>query len=149
MSGYRRPDAKRLGAVLAMVAGDGAEAVAAADAGLAASHHGRYVNPDGELVAVCECTIGAAAGLGCALALIPAGGCEDMVAAGRLSDAAGVNLHEVFNMLATLMVDDNTPHLRLDTIAEGPASEPPGEARTAFDVTLKGWGAGRIGFAHR
>lgn len=149
MSGYRTPKVEALNAVLEMIIGDYASAKPAAAPAVAATHRAIYLDRADVTVASCRCDIGAAAGLSCALSMIPPAGCEDMAASGELTAMALSNLNEVMNIFSNLFMDDHSAHLRLRGVDTDVAEEvPAGAADVVFDLELGRYGKGQIAFRH-
>jgi hypothetical protein len=75
-----------------------------------------YVNDDSSPVAASVCDVSFAAFAGSSLSMIPAGGARDAVKSRDLSVDMLNNLNEVMNIIGSLLMDKDTPHLRLETI---------------------------------
>ena len=113
-----------------------------------------YVNDDGEVACVCLCDMHFAAFAGSALSMIPAGTAKEAADEGDPSDTMLENLHEVLNVLARQFVTKDGPHAKLETLyldaedlpleAADMIESPP--AVVAYQVTVKGYGDGRLAF---
>lgn len=133
MSGYRKPDAEGVKAIMRMLFGEDV-AVTPAAAPPPAGPVASFVDPDGRAVAAAQCDVAFGAYAGAALSMIPPAGAEDAVAEGRLSDGMTDNLHEVMNICSKLFMDDQTPHLRLDRMYAA-ADEVPDEVQAVLGGT--------------
>jgi hypothetical protein len=111
-----------------------------------------YVNDTGSPVAASMCDVAFAAFAGSSLSMIPAGGARDAVKSRDLSEDMLNNLNEVMNIISSLFMDKNTPHLRLDTIY-GDAGELPENAlaiantpagRVDYEVDIPRYGKGML-----
>ena len=143
---YVSPTASRLTRTLAMIAGDAAEAAESDAAATTVACSGVFVDDAGTVVASCDCDIATAAALGCALSMIPPGGAEGMVEDGALSAVAASNLYECMNMFSSLLMEDDTDHLRLDRV-ESATPEIAGELHeSAFRLELGRYGGGGLLF---
>ncbi len=80
-----------------------------------------YVNKEGEPKAVCVCDVAFAAYSGGAMTMMPPNTCRDAADDGELSEMLVQNLYEVMNICTRLVIDDETPHLRLTELK--PAAE--------------------------
>ena len=113
-----------------------------------------YIDDQGVPVTACCCDIPFAAYSGAALSMIPPGGAEDAANKGDLTEMMRGNLNEIMNICSRLFITEETPHLKLDALYESPEAMPeaarslvesaPG--RSGFDVSIPGYGAGRIAF---
>lgn len=109
-----------------------------------------YVNDDNSPVATSICDVSFAAFAGSSLSMIPAGGAKDAVKSKDLSDDMLNNLNEVMNIIGSLLMDKDTPHLRLETIykdagevpenALAMASAPAGQVSYEVDIPRYGKG---------
>lgn len=111
-----------------------------------------YVNDDGSPVAASVCDISFAAFAGSSLSMIPAGGARDAVKSKELSEDMLSNLNEVMNIVSSLFMDKDTPHLRLDTIYKD-AGELPENAlavvntpagQVSYEVDIPRYGKGLL-----
>lgn len=112
-----------------------------------------YVDPAGTPVALGLSDIRFAAYSGAALAMIPVAVAAESVKKNKLEENLRENFYEVINILAAVMNASSEAHLKLGELA-GPAQAPeaakaiiakPGK-RVDFDVTVEGFGAGKLGF---
>lgn len=150
MSAYCTPTAAGLDNMLTMVVGEDAESSPSSKTAIEASHHALFKDGDDVVVATCSCNIEAAAGLSCALSMIPPGGAEDMIDEKELTETAKANYYEVMNIFSSLFMDDRSAHLRLTEIGTGapPVELDKGES-VAFTLDLDRYGNdGEIVFRH-
>ena len=113
-----------------------------------------YVADDGAPVAASACDISFAAYAGSSLSLIPAGSAKDAAKTGALSDVMMGNLNEIMNILSRLLMDTNTPHLKLDSLYRDPKQLPDNtsamiarpKGRVDYEVTVPRYGSGRLSF---
>lgn len=146
---YKQPTDDGLNKMLSMIVGDDSSAKSLD--GLNEddmSHHGMFVNSDGELVASCACDLPTAAALGCALSMIPPGGAEGMVEDGELTAMASSNFYEVMNILSSLFMSDSTPHLKLKRVDQGDAEAIASDdiGNSGFTLDLGKYGSGKLLF---
>ncbi|MEE4277755.1 MAG: hypothetical protein V2I82_04715 [Halieaceae bacterium] len=95
-----------------------------------------------------------AAFTGAAMTRIPPGGAEDCADSGELSEPIFDNVHEVFNICSRLLMDADTPHLRLGPLyakaSEVPESEVASITAASRSVTMNvdvpNYGAGNVSF---
>ncbi len=80
-----------------------------------------YVNKEGEPKAVCICDIAFAAYSGGAMTMMPPKSVQNQADDEDLSDMLVQNLYEVMNICTRLIIDDETPHLKLTEVK--PAEE--------------------------
>lgn len=64
-------------------------------------------------VSLIACDLGLSAALGSALALLPAAGAEEAVERRAMTEEMEENLHEIFNVCATMFNGPETPHVKL------------------------------------
>jgi hypothetical protein len=111
-----------------------------------------YVNDEGSPVAASVCDIAFAAFAGSSLSMIPAGGARDSVKSKELSEDMLNNLSEVMNIVSSLFMDKDTPHLRLETIYKD-AGELPENAlavvnapagQVSYEVDIPRYGKGLL-----
>ncbi|HID81297.1 MAG TPA: hypothetical protein EYH06_03325 [Chromatiales bacterium] len=113
-----------------------------------------YVDDEDQPVTVCACDYNFTAFAGAALTKIPKGGAEDAASSGDFSGAILGNLNEVMNICSRLFMNSSTPHLRLDKTYNSPDEIPEGAkqilsssaGRADFDVTIPGYGDGKLAF---
>lgn len=111
-----------------------------------------YIDDEGSPVAISMCDISFAAFAGSSLSMIPAGGARDAVKSKDLSEDMLNNLNEVMNIISSLFMNKDTPHLRLETIypnagelpenALAMASAPVGQAN--YEVEIPRYGRGLL-----
>ncbi|MGA2707353.1 MAG: hypothetical protein ACLQJ0_23470 [Steroidobacteraceae bacterium] len=94
-----------------------------------------YVTDNGAPAALCACDIAFAANSGAALSMLPPNVAKDAARTQQLTDVMLANLREVMNICTRLVLRENTPHLRLDTVC--PASKLPAAA-AAIVAAAKG-----------
>ncbi len=108
-----------------------------------------YVTDSGAPAALCACDVAFAANSGAALSLLPPTVAKDAAKTQQLTDVMVANLREVMNICTRLVLRENTPHLRLDTLC--PAAELPAAAaaivgaakgRIDFEIALGKYGGG-------
>jgi hypothetical protein len=111
-----------------------------------------YTDDKGQVAVVAAMDLPLAAWTGASIGLVPAGGAQDQVEDGELTQAVRDNLYEVLNIFSALFNKPNTPHLKMTTMY------PPGEAppldlgvllkslgmRLDLEVTVAGYGSGKI-----
>ena len=113
-----------------------------------------YINDEGEPVTACCCDIPFAAYSGAALSMIPPGGAEDAASKGDLTEMMRGNLNEIMNICSRLFITEDTPHLKLDALYDSPETLPEAArtmvesaaGRSGFEVSIPGYGAGKIAF---
>ncbi|MEM6708450.1 MAG: hypothetical protein AAF648_06665 [Pseudomonadota bacterium] len=147
MPTFKLPTEDALAKILEMVAPNSSAASTAADAG-SLVYAAEFEDDEGQLVSLCLADIAAAAGLGCALSMIPPGGAEDMRSEG-LSEIAEANLYEVMNMLSTVYMTESTPHLKLTKLVK--IEDCPAANEDRFEVgdwslDLGAYGTGTLSF---
>jgi hypothetical protein len=152
MTDYILPDAKSVQQILAAMYGD--ELVVDVDdsAPLAGRHVATYVGDADSIVALCACEDRFVAYSGAALTMIPANVADEMVEQKDLSAVILENFHEVMNICSRLLMDDNSPHLRLEkTLLPGEAdaamSKVTQESRAVnLKVAIPEYGHGHMSF---
>ena len=111
-----------------------------------------YVDPDLAVNAVCLMDLAASAFTAGALALLPAGGCQDAVEEdGELTSLLVEALHEVVNVLAALLNTPGAPHSKLHKLY-APGDDLPldvesmlaGFNRLDLAVEVQGYGKGAL-----
>jgi hypothetical protein len=110
---------------------------------------GVYIADDGSPSALCACDLALAANSGAALSMLPPNVAKDAVKSKELTDVMLANLGEVMNICTRLMIQDNTPHLRLQQVCKANALPAPAAAiigaargRVDFEIGLGKYGAG-------
>ncbi|HEV7755049.1 MAG TPA: hypothetical protein VGO94_04240 [Mycobacteriales bacterium] len=111
-----------------------------------------YVDDQGQVAVLAALDLPLAAWVGASIGLVPAGGAQDQVEDGELSQGVRDNLYEVLNIFSALFNKPGTPHLKIQSMY------PPGEAppldlgvmlkslgmRLDLEVTVAGYGSGKI-----
>jgi hypothetical protein len=111
-----------------------------------------YINDTGKTVAAVYCDLEFAAYAGSALSMLPAAAAKEAIKKRQLEPAMLENLYEVMNILSTLLMNEHTPHLKLDALhpdpgkipadAKGLLSKPAG--RADFTVNVPRYGSGNL-----
>lgn len=144
---YKKPEAAQFTDMLQMFVSPAASAKdASAIASSEFSHTAVYINQDGDAVATCAVALPTAAALGCSLSMIPPGGAECMVEDNELSGMATDNLYEVMNILSSLLMCNNTSHLKLSKVELGGDARIEGVAEEAYTLDLGAYGKGELVF---
>ncbi len=110
-----------------------------------------YVAPDMSVNALCLMDLAASVYTGGALALLPPGGCQDAVEEAELSGMQVEALHEVVNVLASLLNTPGAPHSKLHRLY-APGEELTGDLecmlagynRIDLDIDVQGYGKGSL-----
>lgn len=115
------------------------------------SYAGMYVNPDGATVAACLADLASAAYMSAALSMVHPEVAKEATAAGSLSEMMVGNLYEVMNILTRLVMDDSTPHLKLEKVVsvagdDGFAALLEASTRIDFSVSVPKYGDGVLSF---
>ena len=113
---FVQPTLEQVFGMLGMLFGDGTEVTPTEAPDLSLGYVGNYVNPEGETVAACICDRAATAYFGAALSMLPPGGAADAAKGGEISETMEANLYEIMNILTRLVMDDETPHLKLEKV---------------------------------
>ena len=77
---------------------------------------GVFVKDGGEPVALCGADVNLAASLGAALSMLPVALVKESAKSRELTPVMCENLREIMNICTRLILDETTPHLRLDQI---------------------------------
>ncbi len=85
-----------------------------------------YVNEDGSVVGLCRCDLAAAASLGAALSMLPAGRVDDCIRSSSLDEMLYENFWEVCNVLVRVFNAPHQPVLSLKTMDALPLSSDAG-----------------------
>jgi hypothetical protein len=111
-----------------------------------------YTSPEMSVNALCVMDLGASAYTAGALALLPAGGCQDSVEEDKeLTPMQLEALHEVVNVLSALFNTPGAPHSKLDKlVADG--EDVPGDVagllagfnRLDLNLEIPGYGKGAL-----
>lgn len=75
-----------------------------------------YVDAENTPRALCICDVEFAAYSGGAMTLMPLDTVKSAIDAGELTEVLSQNLYEVMNICTRLVIDDETPHLRLTEV---------------------------------
>ena len=67
-------------------------------------------------MALCGADVSLAAGLSAALSMLPPAAAKEAAQSGELSSGMWENLREVMNICTRLVLDSNSPHLKLDQL---------------------------------
>jgi hypothetical protein len=111
-----------------------------------------YVDPQMAITSLCVMDLAGSAYTGGALALLPAGGCQDAVEEdGELSGMMAEALHEVVNVLSALFNTPGAPHSKLHKLYV-PGEDLPGDVagmlanfnRIDLLVEVPGYGKGGL-----
>lgn len=108
--------------------------------------------------ALCISELMLAAVAGAALVLAPASTCQEVEKQGALPENLRENYQEVVNILTSVLNTPTTPHLKLTSTFEHPSQELPQNvwdvintpsSRRDFDLTVEGYGGGKISILTR
>jgi len=103
------------------------------------------------IVMACICDIGFACNAGAALSMLPAGGAEDCIDSGVLSEAIQENFYEMMNITSTILNDQDAPRLVLRELLILPEASLPddlaaligsADGRADFKIGISGYGDG-------
>ena len=111
-----------------------------------------YVDDEGRVVGVTVCSLGFAGRAGAALSMVAPGKAEEAIAAGRIEGVLLDNLLEVVNVMVRFHNGGDRPHVRFRSISSVPGLLPADvrsvyshpAARKSYDVSIQGYGEGRI-----
>ena len=111
-----------------------------------------YADAEGVPHALCACDVAFAAYSGGAMTMMPPNTVKNAADDDDLSDMLRDNLYEVMNICTRLVIDDNTPHLKLTEVKR--ASEIPEIVermlatgnRGDYEVSIPRYGAGTMTF---
>jgi hypothetical protein len=108
-----------------------------------------YVRPDGNPGAVALCDIDFGAYAGASLSMLPVDVAKEAAATGDLPKVVMDNLHEIMNICVNLLMGDETPHLKLETVFRTVAELPEpalglvqGADGPSFKVDIPRYGSG-------
>ncbi len=116
-----------------------------------------YVDDERQLAAACVVGFDLAVATGAAIALMPVGVVEEARRSGRFSNSLRDNLCEVMNVLAALLCNEESAHVKFTALyptrADAPADSlalaaKPG-GRLAVDVDLGDYGKGHLSILTR
>ncbi len=146
------PSVDGLVSLLEMVFGEPPEVSELEDAETAGWYGASFITDDDVLISGCVCDPKFVAYSGAALSMIPGDVVDEMLAENDLSKSIVDNFYEIMNICSTLLMSDNSEHLRLDKTFEpsdvAAALEPiMSEGDTCFfAVDVPKYGKGTIGF---
>jgi hypothetical protein len=111
-----------------------------------------YQTDDGELAAVVVLDGPLACRAGAALVMVPSVVAEESVTANVVPDSLLDNVREIVNIMARQLNGESSPHVRLRSVHVLPTELPPDtagllaepEARRSFDLTIEGYGSGKL-----
>lgn len=144
---YVKPTADSVTSLLSMIYGDDLDTADLDSANVSGQRVATFINDDDQLVAACVCDREFVVYSGAALAMIPVGGAQDMIAENSITDAIAGNFHEVMNICTKLLMSDNSAHLRLDKTLECTDLAAGLDAfgtRLGFQVDIPGYGKGAM-----
>lgn len=156
MTDFVIPSDEGVQQMITMVVGDEASVDQTADSmwdGF--GHIAQFVDDDDEVVGLCLADMPLSAALGAGLSMIPPAAAHEMVEEQELTPIARDNLYEVMNMLSSLFMNDQTPHLKLSTVEPRDEGEDdPGKnlltenefSRVDFLIEAGKYGRGRLTF---
>jgi hypothetical protein len=151
VSPFVLPEAPHLRAYFEMLFGEGVHVRAGERESPDASWYGVFRDDAGTAVAVCLCDIDFGAYAGAALSMLMPNDARAAVRNGAISEVMRANLHEIMNILSSLLMNDHTPHLRLremstpddvDATVRDIVSAP--SRRIAFRIDIPRYGRGRL-----
>ena len=147
---YIKPTAEAVTSLLAVIYGDDLKTCELDTAAISGQRIATFIDDDDKLVAACVCDRHFVIYSGAALAMIPAGGTEDMIAENSISDAIAGNFHEVMNICSKLLMSDSSAHLRLDKTLDCAQQVDLGASidtlatHLGFQVEIPGYGKGAM-----
>jgi hypothetical protein len=110
---------------------------------------GVFVNNNGEPVALCGADRNLAASFGAAFSMLPVAAANDAAKSRQLTDVMKENVREIMNICTRLVMDDISPHLKLDQIYAANSLPAPAAAllgapqgRREFQLQLPKYGGG-------
>jgi len=110
-----------------------------------------FTDDTGIIALACICDIGFVCNAGAALSMLPAGGAEDCVDSGEVSDTINENFYEVMNITSLLFNDQEAPRLILREMLPMPGSNLPDDlgalvaspaGQANFKIKIAGYGEG-------
>lgn len=113
---------------------------------------GVFTAPDGEPRVLLVCELKVAACVGAGLAMLPPNQVAEAEKAGKLSEALAENVHEVFNVVASILNREGATHVSLSEVRTGPLPAPLAARtkgwlqRVDFELDIAGYGKGRWSF---
>lgn len=148
---YPLPDDKKIVQILGMLFdGLSVKPGGAFDATLTGgAWFGVFVADDGNPVALCGADASLAASFGAAFSMLPVAAAKDAAKSRELTDVMKENLREIMNICTRLVMDDTSPHLKLDKIYAAHSLPAPAAAllgaaqgRREFQLQLPKYGGG-------
>lgn len=114
---------------------------------------GVFVADSGEPVAMCGADANLAATFGAAFSMLPVGAAKDAAKTRELTPVMIDNMREIMNICTRLVMDNSSPHLKLDQIYPCKSLPAPAAAllgapqgRREFQVQMPKYGGGVITF---
>ncbi len=113
-----------------------------------------YVDDDDQPVAVCALDYPFTAYAGASLTRIPSGTADECASTGEFSEIMLGNVHEIMNICSRLLMNSDSPHLRLHSFHPVPDEMPEpvkelvkaAPASAGFSVSFPNYGEGRATF---
>ena len=111
-----------------------------------------YVDDDNQPIAACTVDYPFTAYAGASLTRIPKGTAEECAGTGEFTEIMLGNVHEIMNICSRLLMDNSSPHLRLQTLYDTPDKLPEevlslvrdAADKVGFNVAFPDYGDGRI-----
>ena len=117
------------------------------------SWFGVFISDSGEPVALCGADANLAATLGAAFSMLPVAIAKDAAKARDLTTVMIENMREIMNISTRLVMDNTSPHLKLDQLYPGKSLPAPAAAllaapaaRREFQVQVPKYGGGVLTF---
>ncbi len=113
-----------------------------------------YVDDDDQPIAACAVDYPFTAYAGASLTRVPKGTADESIETGEFSQMMIGNVHEIMNICSRLLMNSESPHLRLDGLYQDPDELPeaaqekleePADA-THFKVNIPDYGDGGVSF---
>jgi hypothetical protein len=112
---------------------------------------GVFVADNGNPVALCGADVNLAASFGAAFSMLPVAAAKDAAKSRELTDVMKENVREIMNICTRLVMDDVSPHLRLDQLHAAHELPAPAAAllgapkgRREFQLQLPKYGGGTL-----
>jgi hypothetical protein len=110
---------------------------------------GVFVGDDGKPVALCGADANLSASLGAAFSMLPPGVAKDAAKARELTEVMIGNLREIMNICTRLVMNDTSPHLKLEQVYPVKSLPAPAAAllgapkgRSEFQIQMPKYGGG-------
>ncbi|MEM9620483.1 MAG: hypothetical protein AAF993_02470 [Pseudomonadota bacterium] len=142
---YTFPGEDKLIETMKMLFGDDASACESANT-FDTTFSASFVNAEGDNVASCEADIQFASYAGAAFSMLPADVASEFIADGEISSVAKDNLYEVMNIFSALLMNDNTPHLKLKALTDETVDIASTPEEKCYTLTVPGYGEGHVRF---